>query len=916
MFNILSKQSKARNAVVFMLMLGAFWICFTGRLAWGQVDEGTITGVVQDSAGAVIPGAQVTLSNTDTGLVLNGKANDSGIYVFSPVKIGNYNVSATAPGFQTTSQEHLHLDVQERLNVVLALKPGSVSQTVTVSTAPPLLQTQSGSVGQVMSTRTINNTPLNQRNWVYIAQLTAGVDPSISQSRGGGTGDFFANGQRATQNNFILDGVDNNVNLIDFMNGASYNVSPPPDALAEFKMQTSDYSAEFGHSAGSVLNASIKSGTNQIHGDLWEYARNTVLDAKDWNALTIPPYSENQFGATLGFPILMNKLFFFGDAQANRITYGSTNTLTVPTPLMRQGNYTELLNTSLTGSAKPIQLYQPNSGGTAKLSCNGQNNVMCPSQIDPVAEKILSLYPLPNANSGKTYNNLIENLTDVSNTWQWDTRMDYDISAKDQTYSRFSYLHVQGNQAPPLGPILDGSPNYQGEYQSSLAENGMFSETHLFNPNFSNEFRFGYNWGIFSFLQANYNVDEAAKLGMGGMPFGPGFPDNGGLPYVGVGGIHNFGAHYYDPSIETQNVYQILDNVTKIIGNHSLKLGVDLQSIRISFLQAPAPRGNYFTNGLYTSDLGRSFTGSGMADFLANQYEFANISLESTTNDTRWYRAAYAQDDWRVNARLTVNLGLRYDYYQPYKEMAGRQANFIATPPFGGIATGTGIYQIPVQSKNTPISPAFIALLAKENVALQYVNNPYLVNAQKTNFAPRLGFAYQLDPQTVIHGGFGIFYGGLESEGANNLGNNYPFLLDSSLNHVNCAPNNCPSIGVTIESGLSKQIASGLENFVSFPSFKSTDPNVKTAYTADYNLMAQHALSNNLVASIGYVGDVSRHLPTPVGPNSPDALQNPANNGQFVEPFPLLGGINLVTYEGMTPTIRYRQNCKSVTRMD
>ena len=187
-----------------------------------QVDQGTIAGLVQDNSGAVVAGAQVTLTDTDTGLVLQRNANETGIYVFSPLKIGNYKVSATAPGFQTTSRENLHLDIQQRLNIVLILQPGQVSQTVTVSDAAPLLQTQEGTVGQVISTETINNTPLNGRNWVYIAQLTAGVAPPFGNTRGSGSGDFVANGQRSEQNNFILDGVDNNTNLVDFLNGSSY----------------------------------------------------------------------------------------------------------------------------------------------------------------------------------------------------------------------------------------------------------------------------------------------------------------------------------------------------------------------------------------------------------------------------------------------------------------------------------------------------------------------------------------------------------------------------------------------------------------------------------------------------------------------------------------------------------------------
>jgi Carboxypeptidase regulatory-like domain/TonB-dependent Receptor Plug Domain len=287
------KRRRIISGLWLMICLGV--LAISAPVALAQVDQGTILGTVEDKTGAVIPGATVILTNIDTGLTLERKTNGSGIYVFSPLKIGNYKVSATASGFETTSHQGLHLDIQQLLNVVLMLLPGSVSQTVTVSSAAPLLQTQDAAVGQVISAKTINDTPLNGRNWVYIAQLTAGVAPPFGNTRGSGTGDFVVNGQRAEQNNFILDGVDNNTNLVDFLNGSSFVMRPPPNALSEFSLQTSDFSAEFGHSAGGVMSANIKSGTNHIHGDVWEYVCNTALDAQNWNALTIPPYHQNQF---------------------------------------------------------------------------------------------------------------------------------------------------------------------------------------------------------------------------------------------------------------------------------------------------------------------------------------------------------------------------------------------------------------------------------------------------------------------------------------------------------------------------------------------------------------------------------------------------------------------------------------------
>lgn len=644
----------------------------------GQMDQGTITGTVTDTSGAVIPAADTTLTSVDTGLVLHTKCDATGGFVFSPIKIGDYTLSASAPGMETTTRHNIHLDIQQRLSIDIQLQPGSVNQTVTVDAAPPLMQTEQASVGDVVSTTTINNLPLNGRNWVYIAQLSAGVTPT-GASRAGGTGDFNANGQRAQQNNFILDGVDDNINVVDFMNGASYVVRPPPDALAEFKVDTSDYSAEFGHSAGAVMNVSLKSGSNAVHGSLWEYVRNDALDAQDWNATSVPKYRQNQFGATLGLPILRNKLFFFGDAEANRIIYAETNTETVPTALMKQGNFSELLNPSLTQTGKAIALYEPNSSGTAPLTCGSNQNTFCSGQMDSLALKMLNLFPSPNANGGKVFNNYVVNRNVRDNTFQWDNRMDWNISSKDQAFARYSYTHEPQYRPPPFGAVLDGG-NYQDDgYMINLGENFAFSETHVFTPTLVNEFRFGYNYGSFAFLAPDYATNIAASLGLGGLPYNSAM-QTGGLPTLNVSGVTAFGTNGYFPTKEGENVYQFLDNLTRIIGKHSLKVGFNLQSIRFRTLQVASALGSYTFNGLYTSKLGAANTGNGVADFLANQMNTAAVSTLSQFNDVRWYRSAYAEDDWQVMPKLTLNLGLRYEYVEPIRENTGRQANFVANP--------------------------------------------------------------------------------------------------------------------------------------------------------------------------------------------------------------------------------------------
>jgi hypothetical protein len=864
--------------------------------ASAQMDQGTITGVVQDTTGAVISGATVVLTSTDTGLKLVTKADSSGIYTFPSSRIGNYNLSATYTGFQTTVQEKVHLDVQQRLNVVLVLKPGTITDTVTVTTAPPLLQTQEGSTGQVMSSETINNTPLNGRNWVYIVQTAAGITPSTG-SPAMGTGDFSANGQRVEQNDSILDGFDNNNGSFNFGGGSSIALQPPPDALAEFKVQTADFSAEFGHSAGAVVNTSIKAGTNYLHGDIWEYVRNNVFDARDWNSLTVPEYRENQFGATLGLPVIKNKLFAFGYAEANRIVYGNTTTSSVPTALMRQGNFSELLNPALTSSGIATPLYQPGSAGTVALSCNGVANVIC--QPNPIAQNILSLYPMPNTNGGKLYSNYVTNTPDVVNSWEFGTRFDWNISTKDQSFARYSYSNEDLRYPPVFGLPLDGGSGGTDGVYRFINEGFAFSETHLFSTSLTNEARYGFNYGKYLQLQFDSDTNVSANLGFGGIPYSPGF---GGLPHVTLTGISLFGSPAANaPNNSFSDNYQISDTVTKIFRNHSFRMGIFLQSLR-AFTTNSNPRGSYTFNGYYTSIPGKANTGFGPADFLLDQMDSASVSTVNIFRDSRWYRAGFMQDDWRPSRQLNINMGLRYDFYQPSKEVSGRQASFNAVP--GTLGPGTGqatLTYVTQQQQNLGLAPAFLTILSQNNVAVQYSGNPALTTAQHANFAPRVGFAYTIQKLWVLRGGFGLFYGGLESDGPENFLANYPFQFSSSFSQpTSCKPGACPSDGLTLETGFQQQINGGFNNYVSQPVLYGVQPNTKSPYSENFNLTVERALGSNMIVSAAYVGALDRHLQVPGATNSPDALIDPRLSSNTVKPFPTLGAATLNSYAAVS----------------
>src|SRR6266516_4157762 len=326
-----------------------------------QVDTGSITGVIADASGAVVSGAKVTLTNEGTGASLTTTTGADGIYKFSPVRVGSYKLDVTSQGFQTTKQSGVQVNIGTNVSLNFNLKPGSQKETVEVTGAIPVLQTQDASVGQVVDQRSVNDLPLNGRNFTFLAQLVQGVNSPQADTRGNaGSGAFSANGFRPAQNNYMLDGIDNNSDTVDFLNGTNYVVLPPVDAIQEFKVQTSDFSAEFGRSGAAVLNATIKSGTNQFHGSAWEFFRNDKLDSADYFERSQNPTTgawttnkgelrQNQYGFTAGGPVLIphifdgrNKVFFFGDYEGFRRRQGVPHSGAVPTLTERTTGYTNL----------------------------------------------------------------------------------------------------------------------------------------------------------------------------------------------------------------------------------------------------------------------------------------------------------------------------------------------------------------------------------------------------------------------------------------------------------------------------------------------------------------------------------------------------------------------------------------------
>ncbi len=917
---------------------------------FGQVDQGSVAGNVQDPSGAFVPNAKVTLLNKDVGLSLETTTNSSGEYIFTPVRIGNYSLSVTSPGFSTTTQQNVKVEVGQHLQVNVQLKTGASAETVEVTTAPPQLQADEGSVGQVIGEKTVNDLPLNGRNFTFLAQLGAGVNTPQADTRGNAAnGAFSANGLRPSQNNYLLDGIDNNSDTVDFLNGTNFIVLPPVDAIQEFKVQTADFSADLGRAAGAVLNATIKSGTNSIHGSVWEFFRNDVLDAADWfSNNTGTPKAElrqNQFGASIGGPIIKNKLFFFGDYEGLRVVQGVTSTASVPTLTERNSGYSNLsdrlqtktqpdalgriipLGTVLDpATTRPVgtgfvrdPFLGPGSAcsvaTTTDFSVGCNLNQIPTARIDPNAVALLNLYPLPT--SGGVTTNFSSSPKSTQNRNAFDVRADFNPSDKNQVFFRFSYVDNPQFIPGPFGGIADGGAFQQG-IQTAKADQAALGFTHAFSPSAVNVARAGFNHlHTTRFGPEGNTLGIPAQFGIQGIPQ---VPENGGLPGFTFGGLSNLGGNNFLPSDEVSQTLQITDDFTKIYGKHSFKTGIEYQHVKFSTLQPAYSRGQFDYNGTYTDVPSSNQNLTGIAQFLlqpmlstvpggvdysggSDQVQASNINK---TYDTKNYFAAYFQDDWKVTPKMTLNLGLRFDYFGPLGESNGGQANFIQDGPPNGKPT----FLIPATGKDDrALSTSFVNLLAQDGIALE-LTNKYgngLTQTQKNNFSPRVGFAYQASPKAVIRGGVGLFYNAFENQGYGpNIGENYPFVYNFNYNiqgPVNPVSAGTPYAGcatagpggtATFESGFSCLSFTPTQVNGSQLNLQGLQFNYQTPVTLSSNLTVQYAITPTLSATVGYVLTNAWNLQTGIGNNNPSQL------------FP--AGINLNQTPGALPFPDFARN--------
>lgn len=791
--------------------------------AFAQVDRGAIVGRIVDSSGAVVPNANVTVLNKATGVVVTTPANDVGEYQVLALIPGTYSIKVSAQGFEGVRRDDILLHVQDRLSIDFTLKVGSVNQEVVVTGSEPLLQTQTADVGNVVDSQLVNDLPLNGRRYADLALLEPGVQKFYAANNPA-PDRFSVNGNLELQNNFLLNGIDNNSWSENLQEFSVQVVQPPPDAVQEFRVQTRTYSSEFGNSAGAVINATIKSGTNQYHGNLFEYLRNNVFDANSWinNRNNKPKgrFVQNQFGGTFGGPIIKDKTFFFGDLQRFTSRRSTTITSTVPTPLMKQGNFTELGRTL---SASPI-------AGQAGCVIS---NVVQAGCIDPVATKLVALFPDPNIASqvalqglpGKWSGapNYIFSTTVPNDVYSLDGRVDHALNQNNHVYGSYSYYHVSRQDPPWTGNAVVGNGNFATQYRThtQLVSLGW---TRNIGTTMVNDTRLGFNrdFAHSDPIGVALGKSLAPDFGLTGIPE---TPNTAGLPPIEINGLTRLGTSPWRPQYQISQAYNFIENLSWLKSTHSFKFGYQYLRRSDNFLDIRAPQGELQINGVYTA--GGAF---GLADFLLGDVDATHFTTPLVVHYFQPGHSFYAMDTWRATPKLNLTYGLRYELFSPIMSRENSTSNF-TTANGGGIVT------------------------AAQN-ASGWAKRA-LINPDKNDFAPRVGFAYQLTKKAVVRGGYGVFYQHYNRIGSESLIQlNPPFLTDVQVNR---------GVGSSttlfqLKNGFPLSTFTGTALDLTKLQTRAQDPNQRSSYVEQVSFGPEIEVFQDTVLSTTYVGNWGRKM--------------------------------------------------------
>lgn len=893
-------MKKATLQLLFVTLIGV--IC-TGRPPAGraQVQNASLAGLITDPTGAVVRSAAVTAKNSATNAVYTQQSDATGYYLFASLPIGVYLVSVEQAGFKKAVHNAIVLEVGQRGRNDFTLEVGGVTEIVEVEATASPLETRQAAPSTVVQNRMVLEIPLSARNWDDLLQTVPGVAGDRYTEQGGSTatgrtGGVNVHGVRSLQNNFLLDGVDNNTISENVQELSTQTVHTSVDAIQEFKVTTAPYSPEYGRSPGAAITVVTRSGTNQIHGAAWKFLRNDQFDAADFfiNRSGVPKAKnrQNQFGANLGGPILKDRAFYFFNYEGTRIVRGQTRLTNVPTDNERIGDFSPAAAAANRAVYANIfdnvgDCMQKVPGAFSASDPLGPthfaNNKIPAGCLDPVAQKIVTLLPAANLVPGSgplNTNNYLRVPSLIDNNDSYTARADLQIDPRQHLFGRYVYSNRYRFVPGAFGGIIDGTGTSAFGRQGLKAHAAAFGHDWVISSRMLNEFRLGWGRNDSFAAQDPFGQNTLASIGILGVQDNPIY--SGGLPGLSInggggvpqpaagGGLGRLGSPDFLPKFQKTNQFEESDTLSLTSGAHQFKFGVDLHlPMRNIYLDVPGLRGSWSFDGRFTGQPGN---GIPWADFLLGYPQAAQLTNFHVTDARIWMTSFFLQDEWKATRKLTMNYGLRYDY---------------STWPYEGSSQLTNLDP----STGQIITPA---------------NSPFgkgLVQPDKNNFAPRLGFAFQVSDKWVLRSGYGRFYQLFERVGSEDqLSLNLPWLVN---NVVSTSSKTAPVNSMRIQTGFNLSLN---PNAVAPRTvrLRAVNPQSVMPSVDQWNVGLQRMLPDRMVLTLDYIGTKGTHLSVlrnlnqaPFNPDGTTTCPNAATCTTI--PYPNLIG-------GAVGPIEYRDN--------
>ena len=800
-----------------------------------QSESATVVGNVTDPTGAMQRAAVVTAVNESTGVRVQALTTEAGQYSFPALRPGTWSITATAPGFKQLTQSGVVLQVGQTLRVDFRLELGAVTETVDVRAETPLLETETSGRGVVIDTQKIVELPLNGRDYNQLATLAPGVllpTPRLQSIEFKGA--FNVNGNRAFQNAFLLDGVDNTSYSNSFRGGNMQVVQPSIEALQEFRIQTNAYSAEYGRSAGALINAVIKSGTNALHGSVYEFHRNKAFDATNFfsnkTGAEKPFRLRNQFGGTLGGPVVRNRTFLFGDYEGLRDRRGTPFLTSVPQTIWRRGLFTRPIANPFSPADTGQDFRIP-----ATPECDdGQGNCWrIPEQfIDPVGRRVVNVNPAPNTGRpGAIDNNYVSVPITRNRTDQFDVRVDHNLSPKFNVFGRYSFSDTDLFKPAPKPGLAEASTNDTFGFALWRSQAVAAGANWIFNPAMLADLRFGWSRGDYD--QAPPNAGSGCPEQLIGLRM-PVSDESicGGLPVFDLPGSSSrrIGRTTSVPQFQTPRSYDYRGSVAWIRGSHAWKFGGEFLHVHTGIRDVSALLGNFNFSGRFSGQ-NNDYQG-GIADLLMGLPTRYRQDSNTVFNQFQRMYFAFVQDDWKLTSRLALNLGLRYEFSTPPQERDHQWANFL------------------------PEQGAFVT--ASDGSLFERS----LIHPDRNNFAPRVGFSLRVLNSTVVRGAYGVFFNHANRQGREGLlGFNYPFIIQFDRNISGSNTLKAGAELFRLQHGVPSGILDPAIVNVATLGRKAQDPDQRTPYVQQWNFGIQHEFGPALLLDAAYAGNRGLKLP-------------------------------------------------------